>query len=1234
MDTFNLFSAVKGNDFNTVLGLNLLKSITQKDIQHLKALGIEKVSDLLCFKPIHDAQLLLLIARGELAHDFDISTLVNESSISLKDLPNQDVELIKNIGPSSKAHLNALGVFLIKDLAEYPFFKEAEQLIIKSSNYFSEPPSAPDELIPKLKGSVHSIARFNSFIKNRTILTPIIEREKTNQNDNDFDSSIKDMFLQKAFSRRNKAVYQIHLGYIASYVQKWVFVNSHLGELLHSLPLAPGESRNIMMLSWTGKQAAKRYEATQTDEKLSNSLYHHRALDEVTSATAHEHLQGMTLDVNAMGGSSHSATFGMGNATGAGGSATIPIGGVPVNLAGLASNSAGVGTGSVFSSGIQVGTIYSSTEGDREVQGKLMQNITELTSQKASNLRSLWSTIIVEDEQTYSKEALTRNITNYNHSHALTIQYFEVLHHYKTEVELKSTTPVLFLPFNPINFNIHVIKKYWHLFRNSFPDSEVREIYDRLMKSVMDETGKGDAKKIDLENSPKIKQISFNISISGNEYKQVGLDTLRFHNLKVDFKGLSKNYSHSKELGQFGFTWNMNEDVKKISINLSKYDDVQSDLWVVDFVAKIVVRDEAGNEKDKYIKREKIDFLGSAYSIEVTEKEIFEDSYTSVNAIAEIENYFKSNQYFFTKILIQNIEREQLIDMVEELYFKFDSINVFLTELIEPEPLAYANNYLLFRVKNSITNRKSKTLLNPQLIENISNALNSSINTPSIFPNIIGSRLGSLDWLEKIPAKGSEVKFFFENLIDYVECVNQIPFDPEVKPLPVVDDIYLPSKGIFAEAVLGRSNASEKIDITRFYNWQDSPIPHLAPGISNVDSNTPPSPPIQTGPPNIPNSVLNIVSPPAFPDPTGLTSSLLAIQNGNMFRDMSKSSELVDVMANLSQFASKLAEMSSKLSGDSRKEALQSATEIAKVVAEMVPNKNLTMSNSKTPKTPTEQGGTINALENIKKDNNLPPKEMDQAKVQAAGGNIITNEKNSSPQPTLSTGNQSVPSSSTSIKSYQFNPYSDAPLSPDSMMGGRSIWKDALKMGDIILSTTSSKISDIIQLSTNSPISHAMLYVGDGLVVEAILEGVVNRTLEEALFESSVAVVARFPGLTEQQQSVIRDFAGEQVGKRYDFYAAIQSPDFVKDHNICNLLSSEKAKKECLKWKGKIDLGMRLFGIGEDNSFFCSELVLRAYQEAGIKLTTTEPEYSPPSKILTMMLKKQLIYVGHLKYFE
>jgi hypothetical protein len=50
------------------------------------------------------------------------------------------------------------------------------------------------------------------------------------------------------------------------------------------------------------------------------------------------------------------------------------------------------------------------------------------------------------------------------------------------------------------------------------------------------------------------------------------------------------------------------------------------------------------------------------------------------------------------------------------------------------------------------------------------------------------------------------------------------------------DFISVPTGGLFAESVLGRYNASEKIDLTRFWNWQDSPIPFGAPDIAPVSA--------------------------------------------------------------------------------------------------------------------------------------------------------------------------------------------------------------------------------------------------------------------------------------------------------------------------------------------------------------------------------------------------------------
>ncbi len=64
----------------------------------------------------------------------------------------------------------------------------------------------------------------------------------------------------------------------------------------------------------------------------------------------------------------------------------------------------------------------------------------------------------------------------------------------------------------------------------------------------------------------------------------------------------------------------------------------------------------------------------------------------------------------------------------------------------------------------------------------------------------------------------------------------------------------------------------------------------------------------------------------------------------------------------------------------------------------------------------------------------------------------------------------------------------------------------------------------------------------------------------------------------------------------------------------------------CRDWIGRVNLGTR-----ENDSFFCSELVLAAYRDAGVPLTSTPPHWSSPGDIAELSWTGPLSYVGHLK---
>jgi hypothetical protein len=202
---------------------------------------------------------------------------------------------------------------------------------------------------------------------------------------------------------------------------------------------------------------------------------------------------------------------------------------------------------------------------------------------------------------------------------------------------------------------------------------------------------------------------------------------------------------------------------------------------------------------------------------------------------------------------------------------------------------------------------------------------------------------------------------------------------------------------------------------------------------------------------------------------------------------------------------------------------------------------------------------------------------------------------------------------------------SDIPLDPGT--GGQSIGPDSLEAGDIILSTTSDFVSKAIRLGSRSDVSHAMVYVGQGgQVVEAIGSGVVMRSLEEALGNATVAVAFRAPDLDETGRLVVADKVAAYIGKSYDFYGVFNQARFQVHSTVCDLLP-DGAKDLCRT-------GWRIVDLGSDHNdrFFCSEMILAAYDAAGVPLTTTPPHWNSPEDLAQLSFKAGVLqYVGHLK---
>lgn len=202
--------------------------------------------------------------------------------------------------------------------------------------------------------------------------------------------------------------------------------------------------------------------------------------------------------------------------------------------------------------------------------------------------------------------------------------------------------------------------------------------------------------------------------------------------------------------------------------------------------------------------------------------------------------------------------------------------------------------------------------------------------------------------------------------------------------------------------------------------------------------------------------------------------------------------------------------------------------------------------------------------------------------------------------------------------------------------GGELVAPSALAAGDILLSSVGTLQSLGIQLVTFAPVSHALLYLGEGRVAEAVGEGVGVRSIEQVLDSETMVVAFRDPQLTPVQADAVRRWALAQVGTRYNTLGVVLSAPFVVNRRLCEVpLVPGPLRDACVRGFATVQLGA-----SSDDRFFCSQFVLEAYRQAGAPLSDVDPRWVSPADLLhmregdvaTLVPARPLRYVGHLKY--
>jgi hypothetical protein len=747
-----------------------------------------------------------------------------------------------------------------------------------------------------------------------------------------------------------------------TFAQSWFAHGVTLGNLLHSVALAPGESTRLAMLDWSRQTSASATEDITQAEQLTQATSHNRAVSEVQDAVAQEAQSGF------------SSTHAEASTSSGGGGFGLSLG--PLTIG-------GTGSGSGTTSDAQS---FSASTGSRSLAASMNQNVMDATQQAASSVRNRRASIVKEVSEAEHEAVSTRIVANYNHMHALTVQYFEVLELYRVSSHLHQVERCLFVPMKLVMFTDALVAHYRGVLADAALDQHAREMLTTEYGVVRVHPVLPMRRPIDVFGHLIAVQ---RMAVSSTVVPSPASSAPAGPASTAPGSPAGANAAGSAAGGPGATTVAGDGDAPVMSAPASWSDEEMaraariiavgparpgtSDLFLPDDaelagvsfsgaapdgsavpISAVQVRLRTGEAHD-LVAAGPIDWslatpvplqdledvrVSSSATTRFDGQLTLQLSYhgarfpltaplavagqavlTEVVTIgapesgAELLGHLQQNQLHYSQAIWQSLDASSIALLLSA--YTFESLPV--ADLIDPNPIMIAGNYLVFRMPGFT---RTAGLAEPA----------DGANAPAAEAAIRES------WEAWLTARG---------LVLGAEAAAE-------------ELVSVPTGGVFAEAVLGRSNSAELLDATRFWNWQDSPIPLQPPEIAAIQMESRAQPedvtPGQLGAP-----VLNIMNPTTLPDPAGLAPMLAALQNGNMFRDMSGLAATVGLAQALGQDTSTAASDAGKQAAANLAVAAQKDIAEKQIAAQLaMAAMGMPGGSAGTPKNISESGALLN----------------------------------------------------------------------------------------------------------------------------------------------------------------------------------------------------------------------------------------------------------------------------------
>ncbi len=222
------------------------------------------------------------------------------------------------------------------------------------------------------------------------------------------------------------------IGYVVQMHQLWIPTGLSLGDLVYSLPLAPGEQQRIAVSDERETLSVREQESLTAEEFQRYNETADSSTNAVFNSAFHE---------AAAGGSTMKTRTEAGSIGGGLGVAGFFNGIV-----------AGLGIAGGYSDSTTTGSSSSWQNASRDYVSNASQDFHSALARSAAARRTATRTSVRLASASERREVVTKVITNHNHNHALTMQYWQVLRHFGVTSTVDDVQLVCFVPFEIVQF--------------------------------------------------------------------------------------------------------------------------------------------------------------------------------------------------------------------------------------------------------------------------------------------------------------------------------------------------------------------------------------------------------------------------------------------------------------------------------------------------------------------------------------------------------------------------------------------------------------------------------------------------------------------------------------------------------------------------------------------------------------------------------------------------------------